>query len=237
MSYGFQALKLIIGLLVLTLTLRLLGKHTIAQITPYDLVYIIVFGGILDSTFYDDKIAIVPFVFSTIIWSLSIYIIEVLVRRFHIFRVIFRGTPDNLIEDGKLNIKLFNKNNLDMEQLRIILRQNGIYSLKEVKDIYIEPDGAFSINKYSYYQPVLNSSLNIKGEETYPNILLIDQGEIETKALKYIGKNEEWLRNEMNQLGLEDISNIIYCEWSEKEGFYYKDKTNVLANNKEGHIN
>lgn len=74
MSYGFQALKLIIGLLVLTLTLRLLGKHTIAQITPYDLVYIIVFGGILDSTFYDDKIAIMPFVFSTIIWSLSIYI-------------------------------------------------------------------------------------------------------------------------------------------------------------------
>ena len=84
MSYGLQGFKLVAGLLILTFTLRSLGKQTIAQITPYDLVYIIVFGGILDSTFYDDEIGIMPFLFSVFIWSITISGIELLVRRFRI---------------------------------------------------------------------------------------------------------------------------------------------------------
>lgn len=237
MGYGLQALKLIVGLLVLTLTLRLLGKHTIAQITPYDLVYIIVFGGILDSSFYDDKINILPFLFSTAVWSISIYIIEILVRKIPVFRIILRGTPDYVIEDGKINIRLFKKNNIDMEELRTILRQNGIFSLREVKDLYIEPDGSFSIIKYTEFQPVTNSSLNIKENENNPNILLIDKGEIENKALEYIGKSEQWLKEEMKNQGVKDLSNILYCEWSKDKGFYYKDKAHSLVNKKRGNVN
>lgn len=227
MSYSLQAFKLLFGLLALTLILRLLGKHTIAQLTPYDLVYIIVLGGVLDSTFYDDEIRIIPFLFSILIWSLSIYGIEFLVSRYNIFRVFFRGTPDHIIENGKLNIKLFNKNNLEMEQLRIILRQNGIFSLREVKDVYLEPDGSFSINKYVNYQPIVHSSLNIKSNENYPNLLLIDQGKIEMEALKFINKSVIWLSDEIKKLGIDDISNILYCEWSENDGFYYKTKIDV----------
>ena len=48
MSYGLQALKLIIGILTLTLTLRILGKLSFSQLTPYDVVYLIVFGGSSD---------------------------------------------------------------------------------------------------------------------------------------------------------------------------------------------
>ena len=85
MNYGLQASKLIIGLLTLTILLRVLGKHSLSQLTPYDVVYLIVFGGILDSTFYDDEIGILAFIFSVSIWSLSIYSIEFLVRKNSIF--------------------------------------------------------------------------------------------------------------------------------------------------------
>lgn len=237
MSYGLQALKLIIGLLTLTLLLRVLGKHSLSQLTPYDVVYLIVFGGILDSTFYDDEIGIGSFIFSVGIWSLSIYIIEFSVRKNSIFRVFFRGTPDHIVEDGKLNMKLFYKNNLEMEQLRIILRKNGIFSLREVKDIYLEPDGSFSINKYSHYQPITNSALNTDRSEDQLNVLLIDDGKIELSALKYIGKSKKWLLEEIKKLGIEDISNILYCEWSNKEGFYYKTKAEIITEKRHGYPN
>ena len=55
MNYYLQAFKLVVGLLTLTLALRALGKHSLSQMTPYDVVYLIVFGGILDSTFFDDE--------------------------------------------------------------------------------------------------------------------------------------------------------------------------------------
>ena len=237
MSYGLQAFKLIAGLLILTLTLRLLGKQTIAQITPYDLVYIIVFGGILDSTFYDDEIGMMPFIFSVLVWSITIYGIEFLVRKFRIFRVFFRGTPDHIISDGNLNIKLFNKNNMEMEQLRFILRQEGIFSLKEVKDVYLEPDGSFSIIKYADYQPVVNSALDIEVQEEHLPILLIDQGKIEKPALKQIEKSEEWLKGELKNLGVYDISEILYCEWSESGGFYFKLKSDFTRQKEEEFVN
>ncbi len=237
MNYGLQFFKLIIGLLVLTFTLRILGKNTMAQLTPYDLVYIIVFGGIIDSTFYDDKIGIIPFIFSAFIWSLSIYIIEFLVRKFHVLRMLFRGVPDLIMENGKFNMKLFKKNNLEMEQLRIILRQKGIFSLKEVKDIYLEPDGNFSVNMYVDYQPIVNSTFNIKNDEDPHNILLIDEGKIETTALKYIDRSVEWLSNEMLKLGITDMSEILYCEWSDNEEFYYKSASDIVSNEKKEFTN
>ncbi|WP_353106574.1 DUF421 domain-containing protein [Acetoanaerobium noterae] len=237
MDYGLQALKLVLGLLILTLTLRLLGKQNMAQMTPYDLVYIIVFGGILDSIFYDDKIGIFPFIFSALVWSISIYVIETLVKKFHIFRVFFRGTPDHIVETGKINLKLFDKNNLEFEQLRIVLREKGIFSLREVKDIYLEPDGQFSIIKYSNHKLEPTSSINLEKAEVTPNFLLIDEGEIELSVLKYIGKSEEWLKNEMNILGINDITTVVYCEWSDTNGFYYKTYNDCINQKKKGNIN
>lgn len=45
MDYGLQIAKLLIGLISLIFVLRLLGKQSLSQMNPYDLVYIIVLGG------------------------------------------------------------------------------------------------------------------------------------------------------------------------------------------------
>ena len=229
MSYGLQALKLIVGLLTLILTLRVLGKLSFSQLTPYDVVYLIVFGGILDSTFFDDEIGIAPFLFSVFIWSVSIYMIEFLARKNAKFRWLFRGSSDPIMENGKLNMTSFKKNNLEMELLRSSIRKHGIFSLKEVKDIYLETDGSFSINKYAAYQPVVNSTLNLKPNEVSPNLLLVDTGKIESEVVESIGKSDEWVVKELKRIGITDLSDVIYCEWSQEEGFYIKTKTDVIT--------
>ncbi|NLC32206.1 MAG: DUF421 domain-containing protein [Clostridiales bacterium] len=236
MNYGLQALKLVFGLLSLLLALRMLGKRNLSQLTPYDAVYIIVFGGILDATFYNDEVGVFPFLFSIAVWTVSIYIIEILVRRFEFLRITFKGTPDHIVDNGKLNLRLFEKNNLEMEQLRMALRKNGIFSLKEVRDIYLEPDGSFSVNRFSDYQTVTNSGLNIQKEDD-TTVLLIEEGKIETKALIYIGKSKDWLREELKKLGIDDISTVIYCEWSQLDGFYYKTEKDAIRLKKGGHAN
>ncbi len=231
MEYGLQALKLIGGLLILTLTFRALGKKNMAQLSPFDLVYVIVFGGILDSTFYDDEIGILPFIFSVVVWSLSIYAIEILAKKFTLFRVLFRGTPDHIIEDGKLNVRLYGKSKIEMEELRSILRQKDIFSLREVKELFLEPDGKFSVIRYTGHK----TEGNTPGEK-YLNVLLIAEGKIQHSVLKYIDKSAEWLRTEMSNLGISDISKVMYCEWSEEEGFYYKTYEDCIDTKRKGNI-
>lgn len=48
-------MKLVFGLIGLLLVVRLLGKKSMSEITPFDLVYTLVLGGILEESTYDDS--------------------------------------------------------------------------------------------------------------------------------------------------------------------------------------
>ena len=48
-------LKLVIGLCALLVVVRLLDKKELAQLTPYDFVYTLVLGGILEESLIDEK--------------------------------------------------------------------------------------------------------------------------------------------------------------------------------------
>ena len=49
-------MKLVFGLIGLLLVVRLLGKKSMSEITPFDLVYTLVLGGILEESTYDDNV-------------------------------------------------------------------------------------------------------------------------------------------------------------------------------------
>lgn len=101
-------MKLIIGLIALMVVIRLLGKNALAEMTPYDIIYLIVFGGILDSTLYDNKISIWMFLFSLAVWATAIFTVEKLVAEFNPLRILIKGEADQLISNGKINRKAFN---------------------------------------------------------------------------------------------------------------------------------
>lgn len=52
------SLKLVFGLVSLMLVTRVLGKKALADVTPFDLIYTLVLGGILEESIYDDKLNI-----------------------------------------------------------------------------------------------------------------------------------------------------------------------------------
>lgn len=237
MDYGLQIAKLLIGLISLIFVLRLLGKQSLSQMNPYDLVYIIVLGGVLDSTFYDDKIGLFPYLFSILVWSLGIFAIEVLVRKNETVRLFFRGRPDQILANGKLNMKALRKNNMEMEELRMLLRKQGIFTLEEVRDIYLETDGSISLIKYKDLQGPTKKDLNIKDLEDEPSVLLVDDGVIEYQALKYINKSKEWLLDELSKINIYDLSSILYCEWASDKGFFVKTDKDTLVIRDKGYPN
>lgn len=213
-------MKLVIGLIAFMVVIRLLGKKHLAEMTPYDIIYLIMFGGILEETLYDRKTSVFMFLFSLGIWVSAIYIIEKLVAKSNTLRVVLKGEPDQLIENGKINKKLFDKNQLEMEQLRTMLRQQGIFSLREVKDLYIEPGGEISINQYAKFKAVTAADLKLELEEEDPSVLLIDEGQIQEEVLHAIGKTRQWLMDGLSQEGYKVIEEILCCEWSNSHGFF-----------------
>jgi uncharacterized membrane protein YcaP (DUF421 family) len=222
LDYLLIGAKLLIGFVALMTVLRVLGKKQLSQMTPYDIIYLLVFGGILEESLFDEKVSILMLLFGVALWAIIIYIIEELVTKSNKLRILLKGEPDKIIANGKLNKKLIDKNQLEMEQLRTMLRIHGIFSLKEVRDLYIEPGGEITINQYAKYKPVTNEDMELKIDEEEPTILIVDEGQVKEDALDAIGKSEQWLRSELDQLGYGNLKELLYCEWSSTEGFFIK---------------
>lgn len=215
-------LKLSVGLAALLTIIRLLGKKELAQLTPYDFIYTLVLGGILEESLFDEKVKITHFLFAIVVWGLLIYLIEKATKKWNPIRVLLKGEPVKLISDGKLDMQKFNKHQLEMEQLRSALRKQGIFSLQEVRDLFLEPGGDITINKYVLYEPVKNKDFPTKASDQEPTVLLIDEGKIKEDVLAFIKKDHPWLMMKLSENGYHDPKSIAYCEWSETEGFFIR---------------
>lgn len=104
--------------------------------TPNDIICLLVFDGILEESLYDEKVSIFMLLFTVFVWTIIIFVVVKIVTVSNTVRQVVKGEAGRLIADGKINVKLVDKNLLEMEQFRTMLRKQGIFSLREVRDLY-----------------------------------------------------------------------------------------------------
>lgn len=210
------AFKLCLGLIGLLLVARLLGKKTLSEITPFDLIYTLVLGGFLEEAVYDDKVSGLHLLFAVALWAIMIYGIEQVVQKNDKINRLVKGEPAVLIKNGVLNMKEISKNHIEMEQLRTMLRQQQCFSLENAKHAILENAGQVSVLKKS-------------DEDKAMTLLLINEGKIQQRVLHSHELEEAWLKNSLMKNGYTNLQEIVYAEWSEEKDFYvvrYKDTDN-----------
>ena len=193
--------KLITGAIGIFILLRIMGKKTMSELTPFDLIYILLLGAVVEEAIYDDKVNVLHVLFAIVLWGLFVYAIEKALQHTDKFSTFIEGEPAILIEKGRLNLKELDANFFDIEQLRSMLRQNNVYSIADVYYAILEVNG--------------NLTVITKDEAVVPSALLIEFGTIQENTLNYIMKDELWLRTELSKQGHNDLSEIVYCEWME----------------------
>lgn len=193
--------KLITGAIGIFILLRIMGKKTMSELTPFDLIYILLLGAVVEEAIYDDKVNVLHVLFAIMLWGLFVYAIEKALQHTDKFSTFIEGEPAILIEKGRLNLKELDANFFDIEQLRSMLRQNNVYSIADVYYAILEVNG--------------NLTVITKDEAVVLSALLIEFGTIQENTLNYIMKDELWLRTELSKQGHNDLREIVYCEWLE----------------------
>lgn len=206
MVYLKTILDLTIGMAGMILLVRMTGKKSLSDLTPFDVIYLLMIGGILEQVLYEENRPVTYVLWGFFIWGFLIFIVEkgALNDR---YRHKLKGRAAVLIWNGTLNWKELQRNRIELEQLRTIMRQQGCFSLKIVEQLVFEINGKSSVIK----KPEVNN---------YLSYLLVDEGEPEPKVLETLRKDEKWLIDGLKEEGFEDITEILYCEWTEEEGFY-----------------
>lgn len=216
--------KLTAGLIGVMIVLRLLGKKEMAQVTPLDFVYALILGSVIEEALYETTMPFYEMLFALAYWGLLIYIVEKFALKSQRFRRFAKGGPDLLINDGYLDTQVMGKNNMDVDEVRELLRLQGIFSLRNVSYAILENSGQLSVMEYSANEPISRGEMRDDFKERGLSYLFIDGGAIEYKTLHNAGHDEDWLRKKIDEDTDYDFDEIYFAEWSKNEGFFIQEK-------------
>lgn len=218
---GFE---LVIGFAALFIITRFLGKTQISQLTPFDFVSAIVLGELLGNALYDEQTGILHVLFVLLLWGSMMFIVKFVSLKSNKTRAIIEGQPSIVIQDGKFNIQEIRRNRSNINQIMSLLRQGGVFSLREVKCALLENGGALSVMRYSENDTPTRKDLNLPKKELGLPVTLISDGKILSENIRQLGLDRILLDQELMKKGVSSVRDVFYAEWRENGGLYLQRK-------------
>lgn len=213
-AYVGIAIKLAAAFAGLWAMTRLLGKREIAQLSPFDFVSAMVLGDLVGNTIYEEQVSLGMLLFALALWTGLSYGFDKLMEFGKPIRKRLEGEPELLISDGKVNREAMRRNSMEFEELRMMLRQRDVFSLDEVAYAVFEPNGSLSVLKKPSYEEVRRNDLKLPSSPARLPRSLVEDGQVKQAGLAAIGRDESWLRRELDKLGFSDIREVAYAEWT-----------------------
>ena len=196
--YLAVAIKLALGLISLVFVINLTGKGNLAPSSAADQVQNFVLGGIIGGTIYNSTVSILQYFVILIIWTILILLLKWLITNIRFIKHLIDGKPTLIIKQGQLDPEACRSIGLSASDVALKLRSQGIFQLKEVKRAVIEQNGQLIV---------------VRSDDENPKYPIITDGVIQTEILDTIGKTEDWLNEELQKMGYDNISDIFIAEY------------------------
>jgi len=203
------AIKLTIGFIALVVFMNLNGRSQLAPTSTEDQIGNYVLGGIIGGVIYNPSITIVQFLIVMLIWGLLMTTIDFLKNSNKNVKKMIDGEIVYLIKGGKMITENFAQATLSIPDFYTKLRTKGIFQISDIEDAFMESNGQLIVIQ--------------KNDENYSN-LLVSEGKIMEDNLEHIGKNDEWLKEELAKYNVLDINDIFLVEYSNDDKLFIVKK-------------
>ncbi len=129
----------------LLIALRLTGKRQVGQLSPFDLVLLLVLSNSVQNSMNGGDNSMVGGLVSATTLILLNFGISFVTFRSRKAETLIEGTPQVLVHNGKVNHKTMEKEKLTESELNSAMRHSGITKLEEVRFAVLENNGAITI--------------------------------------------------------------------------------------------
>ncbi|MDH4472905.1 MAG: DUF421 domain-containing protein [Fluviicola sp.] len=143
------ALRTVLMFIVILISLWLLGKRGVKQLSIFELVVIIGLGSAAGDPMIYKNVGIVPALIVFVLVIVLYSAITFLIGKSQRFEKIIEGKPVCLIKEGAFSIIDFEKEAIGEEELFAELRIRGVSQLGQIKQAIIEISGNISVFFYS----------------------------------------------------------------------------------------
>ncbi len=193
--------------LLLLLVVRLLGKRQIGEMEPTEIVVTMLLANLASITIENPDMPIwygvvpIALVFGGELLLSRLTFQSIFVRR------LFCGKPVILIDNGRIDEKNLRRTRVNLDELTMHLRENGIFDPTTVKFAILETNGQLSTMLYGKDQPASAKDAGQKVNDTELPITLISDGKLLRDNLPLTKHGEDWVREQLafRRCGVEQV--------------------------------
>lgn len=218
---SWQTSLVFVTLLIFT---RVLGKTQVGQLTFYEYINGITIGSIAGSVVASEADKVWNHFYDLLLFVIFTYFISYITMKSRSLRKIIEGSPEIVIENGRILIDNMRGMRFDLDELNGMLREKGYLDPAEIQYAILETSGVLSVIPKCDYQPLTKSDLNIHLPGPTLPIELIMDGEIIEENLQKQNYSRDWLDKQLAERNLSDVSQITYAAIDSKGNLFISEK-------------
>ena len=204
-SYMELMVKCIIVYFVIIFALRLMGKREVGELSVFDVVIYLVMSELLAISITDTHSSIFRSLVPIAVLALMQIAISWILLKSKRIRDLFDGKAVILIRDGCIDQQMMRKERYSIDDLMSQLHGKDLSSPDEVAFAILENNGTLSI--------LPKKSCRVR----YPHPLISD-GVINMEVLRSIGKDREWLTQQLGKQGT--TAEAVFLCLYQKDGLF-----------------
>ncbi len=214
-------IKTIITFFILFIYTRLLGKKQMSQLTYFNYITGLVIGTITASTIFQTDYSFYQGMMVLTLWCLLTAIIGILTFKIQGLKSLINGNPTIVVKNGKLLKKALSKERLTLEDLKLMLREQKIFTIREIDYAILEHNGKLSVLKNVLNQNVTKEDMKIIAPNPlYIPTEVIINGHLLRRNIRELQITENFIFEELKKLGVKSIKDVMYAELDELGTLY-----------------
>jgi uncharacterized membrane protein YcaP (DUF421 family) len=131
--------------LFILLAFRFTGKRQVGQLTPFDLVLLLIISNVVQNAIIGNDNSLGGGILGAVTILVLNYLMVAVTYRFKPFRRLMAGEPTLLVHNGRVLHDKMAQEKITMEDLDAALRKSGLASVDKVRYAVLEENGQISV--------------------------------------------------------------------------------------------
>ncbi|HET9869146.1 MAG TPA: YetF domain-containing protein [bacterium] len=140
-----KVLRSAVVYLFLLAAFRFAGKRQVGQLTPFDLVVLLILSNVVQNAVIGNDDSLGGGLLGAVVILALNYGVVLLTFRYRPFRRLMAGEPSLLVHNGRVFHDRLGREHLTMEDLTAALRKSGVADLAQVRFAILEDNGQISV--------------------------------------------------------------------------------------------
>lgn len=198
-----SVLRTVILYIFVITAIRIMGKRQLSDMQTSELVITMIIADIASIPMQNTSQPLLSGIVPILVLICLEILISILMLKLPVIRNLVCGTPEIIIEDGKLKQGMLKALRLTTEDLSVLLRQEGVFDIEDVQYCIMETNGKISVLLKPEKRNLCIEDTGLPAKDSGISAVIISDGEYLYRSMKICDAEKDWVDSVLKKENIE----------------------------------